>query len=135
MRALMFPVTSKSSARTAVENVTIRGLSFRNMRRTAVYLSTNADGVTVTDIIAAYSSSTLTTGNDRMIMIVGGVNSTFSDSYIAYSTSEGIHMQPSSEGKRKIPMVVYPEECTHCGICRLECPENCVSYKFPPMML
>jgi len=46
-----------------------------------------------------------------------------------------IHMEPSQEGKRKVPVVAYPEECTHCGICRLECPENCVSYQFPPMML
>ena len=33
------------------------------------------------------------------------------------------------------PMVAYPEECWHCGNCRISCPVGCVSYEFPISML
>jgi NAD-dependent dihydropyrimidine dehydrogenase PreA subunit len=37
--------------------------------------------------------------------------------------------------KVKKAVVKYPEECWHCGICRLECPVEAVNYKFPEEML
>ncbi len=37
--------------------------------------------------------------------------------------------------ERKIPLVKYPEECWHCGSCRLDCPTGAISIKFPPQML
>ena len=33
------------------------------------------------------------------------------------------------------PEVVYPDECWHCGNCRISCPVGCVSYEFPISML
>jgi len=39
--------------------------------------------------------------------------------------------------KKKVQkaVVLYPEECWHCGICRLECPVEAVCYQFPEAML
>jgi len=34
----------------------------------------------------------------------------------------------------KGPRVAYPDECWHCGNCRISCPENAVSYEFPLYM-
>jgi NAD-dependent dihydropyrimidine dehydrogenase PreA subunit len=31
-------------------------------------------------------------------------------------------------------LVKYPEKCRHRGICRLQCPEGTISYRFPPEM-
>ncbi len=42
------------------------------------------------------------------------------------------------EGEAKVlkrAFVKYPEECWHCGICRLECPVGAVSYRFPDAMV
>jgi len=33
------------------------------------------------------------------------------------------------------PKVEYPNECWHCGCCRINCPSSCVSYEFPISML
>jgi len=33
------------------------------------------------------------------------------------------------------PAVAYPEECWHCGCCRIACPSSAVSYEFPLHML
>jgi NAD-dependent dihydropyrimidine dehydrogenase PreA subunit len=33
------------------------------------------------------------------------------------------------------PEVRYPDECWHCGSCRLDCPEKAVSIRFGPEML
>jgi NAD-dependent dihydropyrimidine dehydrogenase PreA subunit len=39
------------------------------------------------------------------------------------------------EMKENGPEVIYPEECWHCGSCRISCPVGCVSYSFPLTML
>ncbi len=31
--------------------------------------------------------------------------------------------------------VRYPDECWHCGACRLECPEEAISFHFPIKMV
>lgn len=52
-----------------------------------------------------------------------------------YCPGDIIHMK-RLKGKKKIPVVVYPEECFHCGICRVECCEpGTIEYVFPPLML
>ncbi len=33
------------------------------------------------------------------------------------------------------PVVVYPDECWYCGVCRLECTADAVSYRCPPKMI
>ena len=35
----------------------------------------------------------------------------------------------------KVPDVKYPEECWHCGSCRLDCPTKAISIVFPARML
>jgi NAD-dependent dihydropyrimidine dehydrogenase PreA subunit len=35
----------------------------------------------------------------------------------------------------KIPTVKYPDECWHCGSCRLDCPVTAITIKFGPEML
>lgn len=30
-----------------------------------------------------------------------------------------------------IPYVAYPEECSHCGICKMECPEDAINLTLP----
>ena len=32
---------------------------------------------------------------------------------------------------KKVPDVRYPDECWHCGNCRISCPDGAVSYEFP----
>jgi adenylylsulfate reductase subunit B len=32
------------------------------------------------------------------------------------------------------PVVCYPDECWHCGACRLECPVDAIEYQFPLAM-
>ena len=36
--------------------------------------------------------------------------------------------------ERNIPMVLYPKECWHCGVCELECPEDLIDVKLPPQI-
>lgn len=31
--------------------------------------------------------------------------------------------------------VLYPEECWHCGTCRIDCPTKAISIEFPEEML
>ncbi|MCL5265817.1 MAG: 4Fe-4S binding protein [Chloroflexi bacterium] len=38
------------------------------------------------------------------------------------------------KGKR-LAVVKYPDECWHCGSCRLDCKEGAVEIVFPPRML
>lgn len=33
------------------------------------------------------------------------------------------------------PQVAYPDECWHCGNCRIHCPVDAVDYVFPLEML
>ncbi len=33
------------------------------------------------------------------------------------------------------PEVTYPDECWHCGGCRMSCPVEAVSYEFPLFMM
>ncbi|MFB3884925.1 MAG: 4Fe-4S dicluster domain-containing protein [Thermodesulfobacteriota bacterium] len=33
------------------------------------------------------------------------------------------------------PEVAYPDECWHCGCCRINCSSGAVSYEFPLSML
>lgn len=33
------------------------------------------------------------------------------------------------------PQVAYPDECWHCGCCRIACPSGAVLYEFPLTML
>ncbi len=42
-----------------------------------------------------------------------------------------IHM--SADGT--VAEVAYPDECWHCGICRMDCPTGAVTYVFPREML
>ena len=41
---------------------------------------------------------------------------------------ENISLAAAGDGA---PEVAYPDECWHCGCCRLACPGACVSFKFP----
>ncbi|WP_300460611.1 FAD-dependent oxidoreductase [Desulfobacula sp.] len=40
-----------------------------------------------------------------------------------------LDMRPSG------PYVLYPEECWHCGCCRIACPTGAISYEFPLNMM
>jgi adenylylsulfate reductase subunit B len=31
-----------------------------------------------------------------------------------------------------MPYLAYPDECWHCGICKLECPANALEHILPP---
>ncbi len=42
-----------------------------------------------------------------------------------------IHMDKESN----IPVVLYPNECWHCGNCRIRCPVEAMSIVFPLHML
>ncbi len=33
------------------------------------------------------------------------------------------------------PETAYPDECWHCGNCRISCPNDAISIIFPPEML
>ena len=33
------------------------------------------------------------------------------------------------------PEVAYPDECWHCGCCRIACPTGSISYRFPMTMM
>jgi NAD-dependent dihydropyrimidine dehydrogenase PreA subunit len=33
------------------------------------------------------------------------------------------------------PVARYPEECWHCGNCKIDCPSNAVTIQFPLSML
>lgn len=35
---------------------------------------------------------------------------------------------------RKVAVVLYPEECWHCGVCELECSEGAVDVTLPLKM-
>jgi NAD-dependent dihydropyrimidine dehydrogenase PreA subunit len=37
--------------------------------------------------------------------------------------------------KQKLPELKYPDECWHCGVCRMDCPEKAISIVFPLEML
>ena len=37
--------------------------------------------------------------------------------------------------KKKKAQVLYPDECWHCGVCRMDCPERAVTIVFPMEML
>jgi NAD-dependent dihydropyrimidine dehydrogenase PreA subunit len=37
--------------------------------------------------------------------------------------------------KRKIAEVLYPDECWHCGVCRMDCPEGAIKIVFPLEMV
>lgn len=39
------------------------------------------------------------------------------------------------DDKQGLAKVEYPNECWHCGACRLDCPYDAVAYLFPPQML
>ncbi|MCL6479344.1 MAG: 4Fe-4S binding protein [Peptococcaceae bacterium] len=47
---------------------------------------------------------------------------------------DALSMEDNGAGK-KIPHVKYPDECWHCGACRMDCPEQAISIVFPPHML
>lgn len=38
-------------------------------------------------------------------------------------------------GKSRIPVVLYPDECTHCGNCRISCPNGAIKIIFPLAMI
>jgi NAD-dependent dihydropyrimidine dehydrogenase PreA subunit len=33
--------------------------------------------------------------------------------------------------KMDMPVVVYPEECWHCGVCWFECPKRAIDITYP----
>ncbi len=37
--------------------------------------------------------------------------------------------------RQKLPELRYPDECWHCGTCRMDCPEEAISIVFPMEML
>jgi adenylylsulfate reductase, subunit B len=37
--------------------------------------------------------------------------------------------------KEKLPELKYPDECWHCGVCRMDCPEKAIRIVFPLEML
>ncbi|RPI99931.1 MAG: ferredoxin family protein [Deltaproteobacteria bacterium] len=45
------------------------------------------------------------------------------------------HWDKKKGEKKTVPVVKYPDECWHCGACRLECPVNAIEYQFPLQML
>ncbi len=38
------------------------------------------------------------------------------------------------DSERNIPVVAYPDECWYCGVCRLECAVDAVTFHFPITM-
>ncbi len=42
-----------------------------------------------------------------------------------------IHMDEVTE----FPVVKYPDECWHCGCCRIDCSQEAIKIKFPLEML
>lgn len=50
-----------------------------------------------------------------------------------YCPGDVIYMEGGDKDSRR-PVLKYPEECWHCGICRLDCRRGAVSYKFPLLM-
>jgi NAD-dependent dihydropyrimidine dehydrogenase PreA subunit len=34
--------------------------------------------------------------------------------------------------EKDIPVVTYPKECWHCGICEFECPAGAIDVSLPP---
>ncbi len=38
--------------------------------------------------------------------------------------------------KKQVPQIAYPEECWHCGSCKLDCPREAIRLRIPlPAML
>lgn len=37
--------------------------------------------------------------------------------------------------KSKKAKLLYPDECWHCGVCRMDCPKNAIKIVFPLQML
>ena len=33
--------------------------------------------------------------------------------------------------ERDIPYTAYPDECSYCGICKMECPEDAIDLRLP----
>ena len=50
---------------------------------------------------------------------------------VSYCPGDVIHI----DEEKKIPMVIYPDECCHCGNCRMSCPKNAISISLPLGML
>jgi adenylylsulfate reductase subunit B len=36
------------------------------------------------------------------------------------------------DDEKAIPYIAYPDECWHCGVCKLECPEEAMIHTLPP---
>jgi len=48
---------------------------------------------------------------------------------------DSINAQHSKAPKdAKVPLVKYPDECWHCGICAIECPTDTISWIWPPAL-
>jgi hypothetical protein len=84
--------------------VTIRGIHFRNSRRTLISIGDSGDGgcvgasdnVTVTNNTFAYTNDS--GGSDYQVTFTRVTNGTVTDNYFAYSNSESIHSQTKSGG-------------------------------------
>jgi adenylylsulfate reductase subunit B len=37
--------------------------------------------------------------------------------------------------EKEVPYVAYPDECWHCGICKLECREKAIRFIMPPQCM
>jgi adenylylsulfate reductase subunit B len=37
------------------------------------------------------------------------------------------------DDEKEIPYAAYPDECWHCGICKLECPKDAIRISMPIM--
>ena len=35
------------------------------------------------------------------------------------------------DSKKKVPIVAYPDECSHCGICELDCLQLAIDVQLP----
>ena len=33
--------------------------------------------------------------------------------------------------KLRLPVVSYPDECYHCGVCEIDCPSVCIDLQLP----
>ncbi len=48
-----------------------------------------------------------------------------------YCPGDVIHV----DKEKNIPVVLYPDECCHCGNCRMSCPVNAITIFLPVGML
>ncbi len=49
----------------------------------------------------------------------------------SYCPGDVIHI----DSVKNIPIILYPDECCHCGNCRMSCPQKAITITLPVRML